>query len=44
MKIDDAEEALVLVLQLHPIAQCSQIIAEMQGASGFNSAEDPFHD
>ena len=43
MEIDDAKEALILLLEIYPIAQCSEIISEMDIAGGLYAAEDSLH-
>lgn len=40
MKVDDAEEALVLVLECYPIAQRPKIVTEMYVAGGLGAAKD----
>ena len=34
MPVGDEEEALVLILQLHPVAQSAVVVAQMQRAGG----------
>jgi hypothetical protein len=43
MQVDDAEDTVELVLQPDPIADCAQIIAEMQVAGGLNAGENAIH-
>ena len=43
VQIDDAEEALVLTLQRHPVAQRAEIISQMNVAGWLGAAEDSFH-
>ncbi len=43
MEVDDAEEALVLVLQLDPIAQRAEVVAEVEVAGRLDPREDARH-
>src|SRR5206468_10599261 len=43
VKIDDAKQTFVLVLQRHPVAQRAEIISQMHIAGGLSAAEDSFH-
>ncbi len=38
--IGDKEKAVILVLQAHPIAQCPDVIAEVQLSGGSHAAQD----
>jgi hypothetical protein len=42
VEVDDAEEALVLVLQIDPVAQRADVVAEVQVVGGLCAAENPF--
>ena len=39
--IDDAKEAFILVLQLGPVLDCSQVISHMDRAAGLDPGKDP---
>src|ERR1041384_7013361 len=43
VQVDDAEEALVLVLQRGPVAQRAEIVADVYVAGRLRAAEDAFH-
>jgi hypothetical protein len=43
MQIDDAENALELILQRDPVAQGTQVIAQMQLAGRLHAREDAVH-
>src|SRR5271166_1139656 len=43
MQVDDAENAFVMVLQCHPIADRSQVIAEVKVAGGLNARKNAIH-
>ncbi len=43
MQIDDAEDAFVIVLQRHPVADRPEIIAEMQVAGRLNAGKNSVH-
>ena len=44
MQIDHAVNALVVVLQIHEIADRTQIVAQMQIAGGLHARKDARHD
>ena len=41
--VDDAEDAVVALLDGHPVADGAQVVADVQLAGGLDSAEDSFH-
>src|SRR5262245_46074444 len=43
MQIDDAEDALIVLLQHDPVANGAEIIAEMQIAGGLDAGENAVH-
>src|ERR1700761_7476812 len=43
MQIDNAEDAFVLILQRDPVADCPEIIAEMQIAGRLHAGENTVH-
>src|ERR1700757_192502 len=43
MQVDDAEDALVIVLQRDPVADRTEVIAEMQVAGWLDAGEDAVH-
>ena len=40
MQVDDAIDALIIILQLYPIADCSQIVAELDAMGGLDARKD----
>ena len=44
MHVDDAENALEVVLEGNPVADCAEIVAEMEVAGGLNAGEDAAHE
>ncbi len=44
VQIDDAEDAVVVVLQRHPVADRAEIIAEVQIAGGLHARKNAVHD
>ena len=43
VQIDDAVDAVVTVLQRHPVAQRAEVVAEMGDAGGLDAGEDALH-
>src|SRR3546814_8255622 len=41
--VDDAVDAVEVVLQGHEVADGPEVVAEMQVAGGLNARKDPFH-
>jgi hypothetical protein len=44
MQIDQAEQAIIVILQPHPIAHRAEIIAEMEIAGGLDARKNPLHE
>ena len=42
VQIDNAVDRVVLVLHANPVAQCTEIVPDMDVASRLNSRKDPF--
>ena len=42
VQVDDTEKAFVLALQGYPVAQCPQVITEVNVSGGLDAAENPF--
>jgi len=40
MHVDDAEDAVVVALERHPIADRAEVVAEVQIAGGLDARED----
>src|SRR5262245_24749773 len=43
MQIDDTEDAVEILLQLHPVADGAEIVAEMQVTGGLDARKDAVH-
>jgi hypothetical protein len=43
MVVHDADEALMLLLQFHPVLNGPEVIADMELAGGLNPRENPRH-
>ena len=42
MQVDDAEDAVILVLDLHPVLDGPEIVADVQAACGLDAGKDAF--
>jgi hypothetical protein len=43
VQVDDSMKRIGIVLAVHPIAQCPQIVAEMDFAGGLDARQDAGH-